>query len=383
MKWPAMQKRTLALLAVLLPLAVLFLYVALTSGPLAPVPVIAGTVENRSIAPALFGIGTIEARFRYRIGPTFAGRVQRLEVDVGDQVQGGQVIGEMDPVDLDDRLRAMDAAQKRAEAQLREAEVRNDHARKEAHRYQLAFRERSVSEEIAAAKQQENLVTEEGLKAAREELSRIVAERQAVKALRTDLKLVAPVGGLVVSREGEPGTTVVAGQVVVEMIDPASVWVDVRFDQITAQGLKAGLPARILLRSQENRVLTGRILRVEPLADAVTEETLAKVIFDELPEPLPPIGELTEVTVSLPTLPEGPVIPNAALQRSDGQLGVWQVAGGKLRFTQVVLGSADLDGRVQVRQGLQAGDRIVVYSEKALSARSRIKVVEHLSGVEP
>jgi len=50
--------RTLALIAVLVPLLILFIYVALRSGPLAPIPVTVTTVENRAIAPALFGIGT-------------------------------------------------------------------------------------------------------------------------------------------------------------------------------------------------------------------------------------------------------------------------------------------------------------------------------------
>ena len=69
----------------------------------------AATVEARSLAPELFGVGTVESRYTYRIGPTAAGRVRRLLVDVGDRVTAGQVMGEMDPVDLDDRVRAQEA----------------------------------------------------------------------------------------------------------------------------------------------------------------------------------------------------------------------------------------------------------------------------------
>ena len=105
---------------------------------------------------------------------------------------------------------------------------------------------------------------------------------------------------------------------------------------------------------------------MEPLADAVTEETLAKVVFDQLPEPLPAVGELAEVTVALPALSAGPVIPNAAIQRINGKLGVWQVKNGDLHFTPVTLGAADLDGHVQVREGLKVDDQVVVYSAKVL-----------------
>jgi HlyD family secretion protein len=122
---------------------------------------------------------------------------------------------------------------------------------------------------------------------------------------------------------------------------------------------------------------------VEPLADAVTEETLAKVVFDALPEPLPPIGELAEVTVALPALPAAMTVPNAALQRVDGRMGVWLIRDNALHFAPVRVGAGDLDGRVQILDGIQAGDRVVVYSRRALTARSRIQVVAQLEGASP
>ena len=123
------------------------------------------------------------------------------------------------------------------------------------------------------------------------------------------------------------------------------------------------------------------MLRVEPKADSVTEHRLATVIFETQPEPLPPVGELAEVTVDLPALPAAPVIPNAAVRREGNKMGVWQIVDGNLHFTPVKLGANDLDGRVQIREGLKNGDQVVVYSEKALTTRSRIDVVEHIPGV--
>lgn len=382
MKGLPLQKSTLALLAVIIPLLALFIYVALRSGPLAPVPVTLAEVEDKALAPALFGIGTVEARYTSKIGPTFAGRVKRVDVHVGDQVKAGQVLGAMDPVDLDQRIRAQDAALKRAQAQSDEARARHTYARTQASRYEQLLKVRSTSEELVATRRQELQVAEAGLNAALQEFARVRAEREALAALQDNLQLVAPVDGLVVARNADPGTTIVAGQAVVELIDPESLWINVRFDQIHAHGLAAGLPARIVLRSQAGDPGTGRVLRIEPLADAVTEETLAKVVFDLLPEPLPPIGELAEVTVALPPLAAGPVLPNAAIQRIDGRLGVWQVKNGDLHFTEVTLGTGDLDGLVQVRAGLKVGDQVVVYSAKALSPRSRIQVVEQLPGVK-
>lgn len=383
MKFLSVNRRIFALLAVIVPLLALLIYVALRSGPLAPISVTVTTVINRSIAPVLFGIGTVAARYTYKIGPTYAGRVKRLDAHVGDRVKAGQVLGEMEPVDLDDRVRSQESAFKRAEATLREAEARQSFAQTQARRYEQLFAARATSEEIVTTKHQELQIADASQSAAREELARARSDQGALVAQRANLRLIAPVSGLVAARNADPGTTVVAGQSVVEVIDPASLWINARFDQLRVSVLSAGLAVQIVLRSQDGRRFGGRVLRVEPIADAVTEEILAKVTFDALPKRLPPVGELAEVTVTLSALPALPVVPNASVQRVDGRLGVWLIEDDKPRFVPVKVGATDLDGLVQIISGLKAGQRVVVYSQRALGTRSRVKIVEQLDEVSP
>lgn len=389
------KSRTLAMIAVIAPLLILFIYVALRSGPLAPVWVTVTTVENKAISPAIFGIGTLEARYTYKIGPTVAGRVKQVNVNVGDLVHAGQLLGEMEPIDLDNRIVAQDASSKRAmasvlaaEAQIQDATARKDFAKTQAKRYEDLLLSRSVSAEAVDTKRQENKVAESSLaasnanlEAARQELARTHADRGGLSQQRTNLRLITPVDGLVASRDIDPGTTVIAGQSVVVVIDPKSLWVNVRFEQLSASGLQAGLAAKIALRSQKGHAMTGTVLRVEPFADAVTEEILAKIVFDKLPELLPPIGELVEVTVALAKQPSAPVIPNASVQRIEGQLGVWVIEDGDLKFAPIRIGATDLDGNVQVVEGLKVGQKVVLYSQHALKASSRIKIVKQIPGV--
>lgn len=384
MKRRILPGRTLALLAVIVPLLGLFIYVGLRSGPLAPVAVTVTTVESRAISPALFGIGTVEARYTYKIGPTTAGRLQRLDVDVGELIQSGQVLGEMDAVDLDDRIHSQQAQTRRAQAGLEEAEARQIFAQSEMQRYEKLSAVQLTSDESVAIKRQELHIANAALSSAREELSRSFADRDAVLALRNNLLLVSPSDGIVISRDAEPGTTIVAGQTVVEIIDPTSLWVNVRLDQINATGLAANLSASIVLRSRGGEhALSGKVLRIEPKADAVTEELLAKIVFDELPATLPPIAELAEVTIALPSLPSAPTIPNAAIRLNDGKPGVWQIVDDGKRFVPLDLGVADLDGQVHIKKGLQSGDKIVLYSEKPLSIHSRIHIVDTIPGLSP
>lgn len=371
---PKLQRRTLWLIAALVPIALLFIYTVQSAGPIAPVKVTLTQVSERSISPALFGIGSIQARYTHKIGPTFAGRLKRVEVNVGDKVKAGQVLGEMDPVDLDERLQAQQAAIASANANVKQAQAKQEYAQTQAQRYVQLLPSKAVSEEAVATKQQELELANSALKAAQQERARIEAEYKAVRAQRTNLELLAPVDGLVIARQADAGTTVVAGQAVIELINPDSLWIDTRFDQISAEGLQAGLPAQVQLRSRRGQMLPAKVLRVEPVADVVTEEMLAKVVLDSVPTPLPPLGELAEITVTLPALPSTLSLSNAALVRHQNQTGVWRLSNNELQFVPVTLGRHDLDGQIQVLSGLKAGDQVVLYSEKPLSERSRVKV---------
>jgi HlyD family secretion protein len=365
--------------------------VALRLGPLAPVRVTVQTVASASVAPALFGIGTVEARRSYLIGPTAAARVRQLHVDVGDMVRAGQLLAEMDPVDLDERLVALDASIARAgsaaaaaEAQQQDALARQSLAAANTRRYADLAQQGFISPGALQSREQEQASADAGVAvalanraAARQDLQRLAAERAGLGRQRDSLRLLAPADALVTSRDAEPGSTVVAGQAVLRLIEPASLWLRVRFDQGRSGALAAGLPAAIVLRSDPARPLPGRVARVEALSDPVTEERMALVAFDEMPSGVS-VGELAEVTVHWPPAAALPVVPNASLQRQGAQVGAWRVDGDGLRYVPLRLGLAGLDGQVQVLEGLRAGDRVVVHSEKPLDARSRIRVVDQV-----
>jgi HlyD family secretion protein len=386
--------RRVGIVALLVTFGGVLTYVALRSGPLAPVPVTLVTVASRAVTPSLFGLGTVEARFSHRVGAIAPGRLLRVDVEPGDRVRAGATLGQLDPVDLDARIAAQDAALARAqaslvsgEAQVREAEARLGFAVAQLQRYEQLVADGTVSREAYDARHHERQVADAarasaraGLDVARQEIARVRADRDALARQRATLRLVSPIDGVVSRREADPGTTVVAGQLVVEVIDQASIWLSVRFDQQRALGLRAGLPARIVLRSHSGGAIAGRVIRIEPRADAVTEEVLAKVAFEPNPTPMPPTGELVEVTVTLGAVAPRPAIPNAAVHRVDGRLGVWTLDGGRPHFVPVTLGAGDLEGWVQVLEGLTGGEQVIAHSQRPLTASSRVTPVTSLVG---
>jgi len=396
MKWGFRVPRQVWVAVVALGLLLALAWVATQSGPLAPIPVTVTPVVRNDVAPTLFGIGTVEARRAYLIGPTAAGRVRRVLVDVGDTVTAGQLLAEMEPVDLDTRVAATAAAVERgrsavatADAQVRDVRSQHTFATTEARRAEALGAAGVTSQStVDAARQAEQSAAaqlsaaEATLAAARRDVARLEADTGGAQQQRSNLRLVAPVAGVVTARDAEPGSTAVAGQAVLRLEDPRSLWISVRLDQARSAGLRAGLTARITRRADPLAQMAGTVVRVEPISDAVTEERIAKVAFDRPPDGVSS-GEMAEVTLALPVVREAVVVPNASLRHRGVQLGVWRYADGQLGFVPVTTGAEGLDGTVQVLEGLQVGDQVVVYSERDLDDGSRVTIVPALRGATP
>jgi len=391
MKRNPLLTRRIAVVSALLALVAAMAFVALRTGPLAPVKVTLTQAVEGHLSPAVFGIGTVEARRSWMVGPTTAGRVLSVKVDVGDVVKAGQLLAEMDPVDLDQRLQALDAslaragsAQAAAQAQQSDSAARRTLAKANRERNQDLARQNFISAGALEAREQELASANASLQAAEanvagaaQDSQRLKAERAGLLQQRANARLLAPTDAVVTTRDAEAGSTVVAGQPVLRLIDPTSLWVRLRIDQGRSAGLATELPARIVLRSQPHSELLGQVARVELLADSVTEERIAQVAFAVQPAGVS-VGEMAEVTLQLPNTASTLLLPNASIQRQKGQTGVWRLKAGRPAFVPVQLGMSGLNGQVQVLQGLTAGDQVVVYSQKALSAGSRVQVVDTL-----
>jgi HlyD family secretion protein len=378
-------KRSLLLAAGAAAFIAAFVWLLATRGPLAPVGVETASVVRAGVRPDVYGIGTVEPQRAYAVGPIQAGRLLRVLVDQGDRVKAGQLLAEIDPVDLRERAEAARSAVARshqtaqaARAQVAEADSRARIAQANSERYQALYRQNFVAREMADSRSHEAAAAEAALTAARanaaavqRDIARAEAELRGIGELRSSLKLVSPLDGVVTSREAEPGSTVVAGQAVLRLADPAQLWVRARIDQARAEGVAVGQAADVVLRSVPGVALSGKVARIELQSDAVTEERIVNVAFDPAPAQLY-LGELAEVTIRLPGVNDALTVPRAALSQQDGKTGVWQIVQGRARFKPVQPGLQTAD-HVQILSGLAQGERLIVYSAKQLEDGMRVR----------
>jgi HlyD family secretion protein len=266
-----------------------------------------------------------------------------------------------------------------ADAQAAEAASRAKLAVLNRDRDRGLYEQRAISKQALDNSTSEAERAEAALAAARanaaavkQDIGRVDAESQGLGSLRESLRLVSPVDGVIVSREAEPGTTVVAGQAVLRVVVPESLWVRARVDQSRAQGVQPKQPATIVLRSSPDTPMPGRVARIEMQSDPVTEERVVNVSFDAPPARLY-LGELAEVTIRLPGETGVLVVPSAAITREGSQTGVWRMVDRRARFTPVGIGSQGQAGVTQIRSGLGEGDSVIVYSAAPLKPGSRVR----------
>ncbi len=145
-------------------------------------------MERGSLVASTFGTGTVEPRRSYALGPTLPSRVSRVLVDQGDVLRAGQLLAELDPVDLDERVASGKLAVERAasgiavaEAQLAEAQSRVQLATASSRRLAELRTRGFVSQEASDAKVHEVNAASAAVDAAAAQLG--VARRGRARAL--------------------------------------------------------------------------------------------------------------------------------------------------------------------------------------------------------
>jgi HlyD family secretion protein len=392
--WPWIKRGSLAVVLVALGVAGARYF-------LRPVPVAVAAVATRDIAPAVHGVGTVEAKLAVNVSAKVTGRLVSVLVDQGDLVRAGHVLARLDQAEhlaqvaqaeaTVQRARLTVAAQEvavrkagagvhAAEAAVGRLRATESLARVNAERWRQLHQEGGVARvemdvrvtEAAAAgeelksleaqrraAQEEVAVVQATLAMLRQEVRAAEAALAATRARAADTEIRSPLDGVVVSRDLEAGATAAPGVSILKIADPRTAWVTVHVDEREVGGLAVGQPAEVALRSLPGRRLSGRVARIRRESDRVTEQLAVDIAFAEPPARLT-LGEQAEATVR-PAGRQGVLaVPLGALMRSADGPGVWTVARGRLAFRAVKLGLVDAAGWAEVLDGLGPGDEVVV-----------------------
>lgn len=331
-----------------LRVAVWFLLAVVTAASVrwwltAPVAVEVIRLYRGPIVVEAFGTGTLEAKVVVGAGAKMVGKVVDVLVDQGATVTAGQCLARLESKDYEDAVGVAQAKLAQAAAELSKAEADLDRTR-------ALFRDRIVSQADLDAQETARRVGEASVATARAELG-------FARARLTDTRIASPIGGLVVTRNLEVGSTVVPGAPIFRVADTTLVWVQAMVDEHEVGGLKVGAAARVVFRSAPGISLSGSLSRLAREADRVTEELQADVKVEQLPAHFA-LGQKADVFIETARNPDALQVPKSALAPRGKEVGLYVVADGRAKWQAVRLGLVGRD-TAEVLEGLTEAALVV------------------------
>ncbi len=189
----------------------------------------------------------------------------------------------------------------------------------------------------------------------------------------TTYTVPAPISGVVLARNASIGTVASESAALYEIADLSELWVDLHIFGADAQHITAGVPVRVT-RLSDGLTAETTLERVLPGTATASQSTVARATIRNLDGLWRP-GSAVKARVTVDQAPAKLVVPVTALQTAEDQDVVYVQQGDTYRVRPVKLGRRDAE-RVEVLDGLKAGERVVVAQSFLVKADIEKSTVE-------
>ncbi|WP_437585973.1 efflux RND transporter periplasmic adaptor subunit [Sorangium sp. So ce1000] len=324
------------------------------SFPVEVVPVAAERVEY-----AVPAVGTVEAFEQVQLTARVAGVVEAVRFMEGAEVKAGQVLVEIDPARYNLAVRAARATLERMTATQAEAAAGLE--RREAEGAEGVFSKEDVASWRSRAATTAAQVAEAK-----------VAVDQALLNLR-DAYVRAPIQGKIQTRTVQTGQHVPVGTVLATLLRRDPLLLRFQIPAADASRVRPDMEARFTVKG-DAQTYSARLTHVADAADPATRMVaVTGEVQGEGKELLRP-GTFAEVTVPVGASGDAPVIPLTAVRPSERGFLAYVVDGTTARERVLSLGLRTPDGRVEVKSGLSAGERLVARGAEALREGAQVRI---------
>jgi RND family efflux transporter MFP subunit len=304
----------------------------------------------------LFREISIPAEFRpyaeVELHAKVSGYVKDMKVDIGDRVKAGQLLAVLEIPELTDDLDHARAAQRRAQADYRDAHL-------------------AYTRLVAVNKDHPNLIAEQDLDTAEARdataegaLAGAKADADKYQTLVAYTRITAPFGGVITKRYADPGALIQAGTAsntqsmpLVRVSDNTLLRLDFPVSVDYVRGIRLDAPVNVRVDSLGGRAFSGRIKR---FSDKVDDSTRTMIVEMEVPNPsleLVP-GMYATVTLRFDERPHALTVPIEAVPPGGKSVLVVDAAH-RVAERPVTLG-LETPARYEVLSGLREGDLVMI-----------------------
>jgi membrane fusion protein (multidrug efflux system) len=298
-------------------------------------------------ARSVTATGTVEPVRTVGINSQVSGALLRVNVEEGSIVSAGTVLAQIDSREL--------------EAQLASAAANLEVAKRAAER----------SQELR--KQQINTIAEFERDQAAYAASRSTHDQLVMRLGYATVR--SPVGGIVLDKRIETGDIVSPQTRLFTIGDVSTLVVRVPVSELDVMGLSQGDAVEVTLDALPGQVVQGRVRRVFPSADTVTRLVPVEVALSGAAARLVRPGFLARVSISLDPRTNVLMVPGGALLQDPQGSVVYLVQGGKATRRSVRRGG-NFQGRVEIVEGISAGDTVIVAGNRQVREGAAVRIVE-------
>jgi RND family efflux transporter MFP subunit len=343
-------------------------------------PTAAGAVLNAS--------GYVVARRRATVSSKVTGKVLDVLIEEGHPVREGQILAHLD----DTQPRAALAL---AEAQLASAHkaAAEDQARLQQAEITLGRRQQLLKEGVVGkAELDEAQSNVDSLKARIGYTTQLIGVSESQVNLQktnlTDMVVRAPFGGVVISKDAQPGemiSPVSAGggftrTGIGTIVDMSSLEVEVDVNETYINRVTNGMRVEAVLDAYQDWKIPSHVITTIPTADRAKATVKVRIGFDALdPKILPDMGVkvsfLREEPAGGPAVQAAPrvLLPKGAIHTADGKSIVFVVKEDRVERRAISVGIENGD-QMEVISGVSAGERVVVNAPATLKDGDKVKV---------
>ncbi|MDE0083983.1 MAG: HlyD family efflux transporter periplasmic adaptor subunit [Gammaproteobacteria bacterium] len=366
------------------------------------------TVRFGTMVRTVRGPGTLVPEQRRWVTAVTAGRVEEIRILPGTEVEPETVFLRLSNPDVEVQL--LEARQQLSDAQARLVSLRLDlengrlrqaglvaqvrtQAMEAGRQYGInrtladrdpelvARAELERTREIAEELETRLALEEEGLELLEASLGeQLEAQRTQVERLAAivafnedrvrSLDVAAGVQGVLAELPLEEGQWVTAGGTLARVVQPGRLKAEIRIPQTQAQDIAVGQEAEIDTR---NDTIRGRVTRIDPSVQAGTV-TVDVALPQELPRSARPDLSV-DGTVTIERLEEVHFVGRPAFGQAESRIGIFRlVEGGTYAArTSVLLGQSSVN-EIEVREGLAAGDIVILSDMSQWDSYDRVRV---------
>lgn len=318
-------------------------------GPSGPVGVVVQPVRSGMVVDKVESIGTVRAREAVTITGKIVGMVTHIRFTEGQKVQAGETLVELDSGAVS--------------AELDQARALLDDARNQLGR----ARGLQAGQTIAA----QRLDTLEAL--SRQAEGRV---RQAEAKLQ-ELRVTAPFSGRVGLRQVSLGALIQPGVAITTLDDVSRVRVEFSVPEVYLARVQLGRQVTARSTAYGERRFRGQVAIIDTRIDPATRSVRVISEFDNADEALRP-GLFLNVEMVLEERPSALLIPEEAIDPVGDRAFVYVIRDGRAKRQEVKLGLR-LPGEVEIREGVAAGEPVVVRGIQRLRPDAPVRIIETIT----